>query len=78
MAVFVGQWYVGGDLQEADDDNDVEITFNREKKDLLQWTNIKDDTIYRKKSEILCTIRHLNATGKSDRLFKLVSGEMER
>lgn len=77
-AVYDQKWYPGKivDIDEDESGLDYHVSFMEHKKSLFQWPQ-KDDTIWCSRQDILCKIDVPVACGKSKRMYKLKSDDLE-
>ena len=76
---YEGSWYVG-QIREADNDSnsfDYNVTFMQRRKGLFQWQS-REDSVWRKKSHIICKVNPMVASGKSKRMYKLEKSEEDK
>jgi hypothetical protein len=69
-AVYDAKWYIGKIVDDEDDDQ-YEITFMEQRKQLYQWPK-KEDVIWVDTSSVLCKITEPQPTAKRGRMFRIL------
>ena len=73
-AIYEGHWYIGAIIDT--DDEEYEVRFMEARKQFFQWLR-KDDVLWINHEKILTKIKAPEATGKTERMFKLLDSDKE-
>ena len=67
---YLDNWYVGKILQIDETDNEAEMSFMKQKKNLFQWPST-EDILWVTQDDIICKIKDPKPSGKSARMYRL-------
>ena len=73
-AVDDGRWYIGKLLQVDSADDEVEVSFMEQARNMYRWPK-RPDILWLKFSCILCSVQEPQPSGKSQRMVKLTKAD---
>ena len=75
--VYLAKWYIGEVVDVDPEDDELEIKFMEQKKKLFQWPT-REDSLWLPRKDILCKIDEPSQTGKSGRMYRLQTIDLDR